>query len=67
MAITGLVTGIAAFGLSIWGVSVMLSGMNAISSELDQLNSSAPAAGAQHAVTHQEARMVHQALWIGNS
>lgn len=69
MAIAGLVTGVAAFALGIVGVSIMVSGLNSISNEFDHLDTSVvpSSPAAQHAVTHQEARMVHQALWIGNN
>lgn len=68
MAISGLVTGVAAFALAIWGIVIIMSGLNAVSTELNDLDhAAAPATQEQHAVTHQENRMVHQGLWIGNS
>lgn len=67
MAIAGLATGVAACALAIAGVSIVMTGMNSIGHELDRLDgSAAPAAQAQHSVIHQEDRMVHQGLWVGN-
>ena len=67
MAIAGLATGVAAFALAITGIIIVVTGLNSVSNDLDQLDTHiAPAPAAQHAVTHQEARMVHQDLWIGN-
>lgn len=68
MAIAGLVTGVIAFALAIWGITIIMSGLNQVSTELNELDhAAAPATQAQHAVTHRENRMVHQGLWIGNS
>jgi hypothetical protein len=66
MAIAGLVTGVAALALAIYGVSIVMSGLNSISSELDNVNTGSAPASALHAVFNQEDRMVHQWLWIGN-
>lgn len=66
MAIAGLITGLAAFAMSIWGMVIVFSGMNQLSHDIDNSLNSAPASQAQHTVAHQEARMIHQGLWIGN-
>lgn len=68
VSIAGVVTGVIALGLALWGVSVIFAGVNALSHELDELGSggASPAAQIVHAVTHQEGRLIHQSLWIGN-
>jgi uncharacterized protein DUF4190 len=67
-AVTGLVTGVVAFALAIWGVVIIISGLNAVSGELDHLDhGTAPPIPASRMVTNQEDLLVHQALFLGNS
>lgn len=68
ISIGGLVTGVIAFGLAVWGVSVIFAGLAALSHDLDELDSAgaSPAAQIAHVVTHQEAFLLHQSLFIGN-
>ena len=67
MAITGLVTGVAAFALAIWGVVIVFKGLNTLSNDLDNAASSAVPAAHPAQVISQEDRLVHQDLFIGNS
>ena len=68
MAVTGLVTGVVAFGLAIWGAVIIMSGLNTFSGELDHLDhGTAAPAQATHAVVNQEDLLVHQAMFVGNS
>jgi len=68
MAVTGLVTGVVAFGLAIWGVVIIMSGLNTVSGELDHLDhGTASPAQATHAVVNEEDLLVHQSLFLGNS
>lgn len=57
MAIAGLVTGIGACAMVIWGITVITSGLNSISNELNK----GPAA-----VTQQEAHVIYQGWFVGN-
>lgn len=68
MAVAGLVTGVVAFGLAIWGAVIIMSGLNTVSGELDHLDhGTAVPAQAAHAVVNQEDLLVHQSLFLGNS
>jgi hypothetical protein len=71
MAVTGLVTGVAAFALAIWGVVIIMSGLNTVSGQLDHIDhldhGTAAPAQATHAVVNQEDILVHQAMFVGNS
>jgi hypothetical protein len=68
MAVTGLVTGVVASGLAIWGVVIIMSGLNTVGAELDHLDhGTAAPAQAAHAVVHEEDLLVHQAMFVGNS
>jgi hypothetical protein len=68
VAVTGLVTGVAAFALAIWGVVIIMSGLNTVSGELDHLDhGTATPAQPTHAVVNQEDILVHQAMFVGNS
>jgi hypothetical protein len=67
MAVTGLVTGVIACALAIWGVSIIMSGLNTVGGELDHLDHGTPTAQTQHAVTNQEDLLVHQSMFVGNS
>ena len=68
MAVTGLVTGVVASGLALWGVVIIMSGLNTVSGELDRLDhSTVPSAQASHAVVNEENILVHQSLFVGNS
>ena len=64
MAIAGLVAGIVAFALAIWGISIVFSGLNDLSNELNKIDTGN--ASAAHAVTHQEAHLIHQSWFVGN-
>jgi hypothetical protein len=67
MAVTGLVAGVVASGLAVWGVVIIMSGLNTVSGELDHLDhGTAPTAQASHAVVNQEDLLVHQSLFLGN-
>jgi Domain of unknown function (DUF4190) len=70
MAVTGLVTGVIAFALAIWGVSIMVSGLDTVSGELGQLDhgtsTTVPVTETAHTVINQEDLMVHQSLFLGN-
>jgi len=69
MAVTGVVTGVIALALAIWGVSIIVSGMNTVSGELDNLDhgtGTTPATETAHTVINQEDLLVHQALFLGN-
>jgi hypothetical protein len=69
MAVTGVVTGVIALALAIWGVSIIVSGMNTVSGELDNLDHGTgptPATETAHTVINQEDLLVHQALFLGN-
>jgi hypothetical protein len=66
MAVTGLVTGVVASTLAIWGVVIVMSGLNTVSGELDHLDhGTAPSAQASHAVVNEEDLLVHQAMFVG--
>jgi hypothetical protein len=68
MAVIGLVTGIVALGLALWGVVIIMSGLNTVGGELDHLDhSTAAPAQAGHAVVNEENLLVHQSLFLGNS
>jgi hypothetical protein len=69
MAVTGVATGVVALALAIWGVSIIVSGMNTVSGELDNLDhgtGATPATETAHTVINQEDLLVHQALFLGN-
>lgn len=51
MAIAGLVTGVIAFAMAIWGISVILSGLNSLSGELDRASSGNTVPSVTHAAT----------------
>lgn len=63
-SIAGLVTGIVAFAMAIWGMSIIFSGLNDMSNELNKIGNGNAAAA--KAVTHQEARLIHQSWFVGN-
>lgn len=68
IAFTGLLTGVVAVALAIWGVVIIVSGLNAVSGELDHLDhGTAPPIPASPMVTNQEDHLIHQALFLGNS
>lgn len=67
MAIAGLVTGVIAFAMAIWGISIIMSGLNSLSGDLDHASSGNTVSSATHAATSQEDHLVHEGLWIGNS
>lgn len=68
VAVTGLVTGVAAVALAIWGVVIIMSGLNTVSGELDRLDhGTAAPAQATHTVVNQEDLLVHRAMFVGNS
>jgi hypothetical protein len=69
VAVTGVFAGGIAFALAAWGAAIMVSGLNTVSGQLDRLDhgTATPASQTSHAVTNQEARLVHQSLFIGNS
>jgi hypothetical protein len=69
MAIVGLGAGIGASILAIVGIVIVFSGLNTLGRDLYNAagTTSAPAtAYATHVATSQEARMIHQDLFIGN-
>jgi hypothetical protein len=70
MAVTGLAAGVIASALAIWGVAIMMSGLNTVSGELDHLDhgtsTTVPATEMAHTVINQEDLMVHQSLFLGN-
>ena len=66
MTIAGLLAGVLAFALAIWGVVIIVSGLNTVGGELDHLNHGTPSAQPARAVTNEEDLMVHQALFLGN-
>jgi Domain of unknown function (DUF4190) len=70
LAVTGVVTGVIALALAIWGVTIMVSGLNTVSGELDHLDhgtsTTVPATETAHTVINQEDLLVHQALFLGN-
>ena len=67
MAVTGLVIGVVALGLAIWGVVIIMSGLNTVSGELDHLDhGTASSPQASHAVINQEDLLVHQSMFLGN-
>lgn len=67
MAVTGLVTGVIAFALAIWGVVIVMSGLNTVSGELDHLDhGTAASTQAAHAVVNEEDLLVHQSMFLGN-
>jgi hypothetical protein len=67
MAIAGLVTGVAAFALAIWGVVIVFKGLNTLSSDLDNAASSAVPAAHTAQVVSQEDRVAttswHRLAW----
>jgi uncharacterized membrane protein len=69
-AIVGLGAGIGACILAITGIVMVFSGMHTLSRDLSNAASSstvpAAAAHATQVATSQEARMIHQDLFIGN-
>jgi hypothetical protein len=68
IAVTGLVTGGVAFALAIWGVVIIVSGLNTIGGDLDHLNSdTGTTVPASRMVTNQEGLFVHQSMFVGNS
>jgi hypothetical protein len=69
-AIVALGTGIGASVLAVTGIVIVFSGLNTLSHDLNNAVSSttAPAAArATQVATTQEARLIHQDLFIGNS
>jgi Domain of unknown function (DUF4190) len=69
MAITGLVSGIAAFALAIWGISIVFSAANSLNEELSRIHSdvSNVPTQTQASIDHQEHEFVHQGAWVWNS
>lgn len=59
-------TGIAAFAMAIWGISIIVSGLNSLSGELDYASGGHTTPAATHAATYEEDHLVHQGLWVGN-
>lgn len=67
MAIAGLVTGVLALGLAIYGLSVVVGGLNQLDTDLGHGTNGAHAlVQAQRVILQQESRLIHQLLWIGN-
>jgi hypothetical protein len=68
IAVTGLAAGVVAFALAIWGVVIIISGLNTISGELDHLDhGNAPPIPASRMVDNEEDLLVHESLFLGNS
>lgn len=69
VAIAGLIAGVVSLALAIWGLVIMVSSLNQLGHDLDQTFNSAPASHSQaeHTLSHQEARLIRQAAWIGDS
>lgn len=67
IAIAGLVTGILALGLAIYGLSVVVTGLQQLNTDIDQsLNGAHVLVQVQHVVLQQETHLIHRLLWIGN-
>lgn len=67
MAIAGLVTGVLALGLAIYGLSVVVAGLNQLETDLGHGTNGAHAlVQVQHVILQQESHLIHQLLWIGN-
>jgi hypothetical protein len=52
--------------MAIWGISIIVSGLNSLSNDLDKATSGTGSAQATHGVIHQEDHLVYQALFTGN-
>jgi len=66
VAIAGLVTGVAAFALAVWGIIIVMSGLTSLSAALDHAQGH-PATAASQVVMTQEDRVIRQCLFLGNS
>lgn len=67
VAIGGLVTGILALGLAIYGLSIVLTSLQQLNTDLGHgLNGAHALVQAQHVILRQESHLIHQLLWIGN-
>ncbi len=68
MAIAGLITGLAAAGMTVAGLAIFHSGLGRLDHDLHNVNSSSGSAqmSAQHTVSRQEQRMIAQDVFIGN-
>lgn len=68
MAIAGLIAGVAAAAMAIWGISIVFSGINQLDNEINKLDSSTGTAQvhAQRVVNHQEHRMIAQDIFVAN-
>ncbi|MCL2584732.1 MAG: DUF4190 domain-containing protein [Streptosporangiales bacterium] len=67
MAIAGLVTGILALGLAVYGLSVVVTSLHQLEVDIDHgLNGARALTRAQHVILGQETHVIHRLLWIGN-
>lgn len=68
MSIAGLLTGLAAFALAIWGISIVFSAANSLNEELSKIqDTTSVTSQPQVHIDHQEHEFVHQAFFVGNA
>lgn len=68
VAIAGLIAGLIALGMLVWGLSVVYSGLSRLDTEFDHIGQQGTSqSAAQRVIDNQEHRMIRQGMFIGNS
>jgi nitrate reductase gamma subunit len=71
-SLIGLIAGVVALALAIWGIVIVVSATNQLSKDLSNISTSSTASQTaftanQHKADYQEHELIHQSVFIGNS